>query len=686
MGELRSIAPEVVADVVAASRRRCCLCYALRTDTSEKKGQIAHLDRNPSNGAADNLAFLCLEHHDQYDSRTSQSKGLTIEEVKRYRTELLAFLGRNLSPTDAETEGEDDDEQTRAADRRWSYLQRSPLRGLEILLILKTPVGQDWLRRILDDTRVRFSRDGDAFTVGTAFSLSSEPNTKEHSPRWNEAVCAFWKRYEPDPSRWVRRISRDPTEHPIVAGFDTAIPWAALNLPSVSTLGDLGQLSDVGMGLPPAAFMAGVEEFKLTFVGDQFSFSLKLSDHGLELLHEMASVHFEVSTSDKSAPLSLGTTFSGIQLLEMFREQLLPAWRRKENKPGSIFGGMGGPDGKAISFYPTMPPNFHKSDEADEYTFKTTAPDTKQVKARIGELEATLADGSADAESYGELAARYANRGRLIDAIRCLEQGIGKVPPNVGLYGLLGESLAKLGRHEEALVQLVEGEKIAPEHAGIQSAIGISLANLGKDKAALGHFEAAVRLEPSEARHHTNLGRSLAIQERYVEAAASYERALQLAPDDAHNLVLLGVLYVEIGRPHDAELRFIAATQVAPNDPETHEHLGQYLASIGQYERAIPILQRAIEIEESALRHELIGGSYGHQSRWPEAEASFRQAAAMAPDNAQITHSLGICIMNQGRLDEAIEVFERELQLCPDNVEVSQLIVQLRESISTPNP
>jgi hypothetical protein len=102
MVERRSIAPEVVADVVAASRRRCCLCYALRTDTSEKKGQIAHLDRDSSNSAADNLAFLCLEHHDQYDSRTSQSKGLTIEEVKRYRTELLAFLARNLPPTDGE--------------------------------------------------------------------------------------------------------------------------------------------------------------------------------------------------------------------------------------------------------------------------------------------------------------------------------------------------------------------------------------------------------------------------------------------------------------------------------------------------------------------------------------------------------------------------------------------------------
>lgn len=57
-------------------------------DFGEKKGQIAHLDRNPANNELDNLAWLCFDHHDQYDSRTSQSKGLTIGEVKRYRGQL----------------------------------------------------------------------------------------------------------------------------------------------------------------------------------------------------------------------------------------------------------------------------------------------------------------------------------------------------------------------------------------------------------------------------------------------------------------------------------------------------------------------------------------------------------------------------------------------------------------------
>lgn len=88
------IPPSVQAEVLVESRRRCCICFGLNRDTSLKVGQIAHLDGDPSNPKKENLAFLCFDHHDKFDSKTSQSKNLTVEEVKHYRAELLAALGR----------------------------------------------------------------------------------------------------------------------------------------------------------------------------------------------------------------------------------------------------------------------------------------------------------------------------------------------------------------------------------------------------------------------------------------------------------------------------------------------------------------------------------------------------------------------------------------------------------------
>ena len=86
--------------ILRRSGRRCCLCFGLNRDFDVKQGQIAHLDHDSVNTSIENLAFLCLEHHDQYDTRTSQSRGLTVQEVITYRQELYdamdAFRNNNL--------------------------------------------------------------------------------------------------------------------------------------------------------------------------------------------------------------------------------------------------------------------------------------------------------------------------------------------------------------------------------------------------------------------------------------------------------------------------------------------------------------------------------------------------------------------------------------------------------------
>jgi hypothetical protein len=68
----------------------------MHRDHSVKRGQLAHLDQDPSNNKLDNLAFLCFDHHDEYDSRSRQSKRLTITEVKIYRGELEEAIAAAL--------------------------------------------------------------------------------------------------------------------------------------------------------------------------------------------------------------------------------------------------------------------------------------------------------------------------------------------------------------------------------------------------------------------------------------------------------------------------------------------------------------------------------------------------------------------------------------------------------------
>jgi hypothetical protein len=94
--------PQTEADVLITSRRRCALCYGLFGDLDQKRGQIAHVDRDPSNSAFQNLAFLCLPHHDEYDSKTSQSKRFTSTELLKYRDLLYERLGKGVTDEHAE--------------------------------------------------------------------------------------------------------------------------------------------------------------------------------------------------------------------------------------------------------------------------------------------------------------------------------------------------------------------------------------------------------------------------------------------------------------------------------------------------------------------------------------------------------------------------------------------------------
>ena len=83
-----AIPDAVQANILLKSRRRCCLCFWLLGEDEVKKGQLAHLDGDNENAAEDNLVFLCLEHHDEYDSIPRLSKGLREHEVRRWRDEL----------------------------------------------------------------------------------------------------------------------------------------------------------------------------------------------------------------------------------------------------------------------------------------------------------------------------------------------------------------------------------------------------------------------------------------------------------------------------------------------------------------------------------------------------------------------------------------------------------------------
>ncbi len=91
------ISVDIETAVLINCGRRCALCVGLNNDHDVKNGQIAHIDRDSSNNAYENLAFLCIDHHDEYDTVRRQSKSLKPQELLHYKRVVCEQYGPSYS-------------------------------------------------------------------------------------------------------------------------------------------------------------------------------------------------------------------------------------------------------------------------------------------------------------------------------------------------------------------------------------------------------------------------------------------------------------------------------------------------------------------------------------------------------------------------------------------------------------
>jgi hypothetical protein len=75
---------DVSAEVMFQHDRTCCVCRDRGLAV-----QIHHIDENPANHAIDNLAVLCLEHHEQTQTRGGFAKKLKAADVIGYRDDWI---------------------------------------------------------------------------------------------------------------------------------------------------------------------------------------------------------------------------------------------------------------------------------------------------------------------------------------------------------------------------------------------------------------------------------------------------------------------------------------------------------------------------------------------------------------------------------------------------------------------
>jgi tetratricopeptide (TPR) repeat protein len=172
----------------------------------------------------------------------------------------------------------------------------------------------------------------------------------------------------------------------------------------------------------------------------------------------------------------------------------------------------------------------------------------------------------------------------------------------------------------------------------------------------------AARPADASAAYHFMLGYQAELAQNSEQALKEYQAALKADPAALSVKARLASLHFSLGDMPNA-LRY--AEEVADgraDDPRILIHMAGILAGGGKGDKALSVLDRAIELEpESSDAYFSKGLLLLNLKRPAEAEEAMRAGIARSPDSAVGYYHLGRILLEAGKIDDATASFERAI-------------------------
>lgn len=248
--------------------------------------------------------------------------------------------------------------------------------------------------------------------------------------------------------------------------------------------------------------------------------------------------------------------------------------------------------------------------------------------------------------------------------------------------GRAGEALALLATEENranpalaaARARLEAGEAASPRRLTPAEGAAIGLYGLaaifhqeGDETNALATLTLALMLDPEldaarlmSAQIHTDLGHTELARVALARIAASSPYASTARMMEAWALI-------DEGRQDEALATAHAAAQ--QGDARARRALADIYRSLERYEEAEAIYTDLLTANPTEWRYYFARGAARERlGRWSEAEADFRAALHISPDQPDVLNYLGYTWADRGeRLEEALAMIERAVELRPNS-------------------
>ena len=246
--------------------------------------------------------------------------------------------------------------------------------------------------------------------------------------------------------------------------------------------------------------------------------------------------------------------------------------------------------------------------------------------------------------------------GAMDAAQRHLERAAGLDPRLASVDTLLGQVYSAQGQHAKAIERLERAVEREPNSPMPRTLLGITLSLRGDKERSVAELERAATLGPDNPAVHYYLGLARLDLLRYPEAVTALERAAALDADDRDTALNLAWALLGQGRPQAAAERLLELERRRPRDAVVAFLLGESQRRAGDVDGALAAYGRALQIDARMLDARFSRGTVHYLRREVgPARADYEQLLRFEPRHPGAHYQLGKLLLEEGRLEEALD-------------------------------
>ena len=208
---------------------------------------------------------------------------------------------------------------------------------------------------------------------------------------------------------------------------------------------------------------------------------------------------------------------------------------------------------------------------------------------------------------------------------------------------------------------------------------------LGETGQAILEYQRALDINPDDPDAHRDLATAYLQVGNPERALVHAERSVDLGPTSQVNWSNLAATYSILGRYEEALNAYRYATELGEIGEPVLLGLGDTHLKLNNVPRAVNTLQSLVRQWPSATAYERLGYALFRSRRFDDAEASYRQALSINPDEVGALNGLGATLITQytqnnqrdrRQLLEALDSWRRSLIARPNQDSVVNLLAR----------